>query len=180
MTGDAACQRAAWQHGRTAARTRSDGDGAGRPRMRYTVDGWDPAYGTSLELEDFLARVQRPRRRRTWSCPPASGMRSTRTRHRPLLRRCCSLTGCAASRPASGSMTTRRTRSGPASDRRNRGAVCLVRGRGGVLLRAAGAPGDGRTPARTVFRGTERRQHHDLGREVHGLPCRRQNGQPCR
>ena len=22
--------------------------------MRFTVDGWDPAYGTSLELEDYL------------------------------------------------------------------------------------------------------------------------------
>ena len=27
--------------------------GAG-PRMRYTVDGWDPAYGASLELEEYL------------------------------------------------------------------------------------------------------------------------------
>jgi hypothetical protein len=27
---------------------------AGRPRMRYTVDGWDPAYGASLELEEYL------------------------------------------------------------------------------------------------------------------------------
>ena len=26
----------------------------GRPRMRYTVDGWDPAYGASLELEEYL------------------------------------------------------------------------------------------------------------------------------
>ena len=26
----------------------------GRPRMRYTVDGWDPAYGASLELEVYL------------------------------------------------------------------------------------------------------------------------------
>jgi hypothetical protein len=25
-----------------------------RPRMRYTVDGWDPGYGTSLELEEYL------------------------------------------------------------------------------------------------------------------------------
>ena len=24
------------------------------PSMRFTVDGWDPAYGTSLELEDYL------------------------------------------------------------------------------------------------------------------------------
>ena len=22
--------------------------------MRFNVDGWDPAYGTSLELEDYL------------------------------------------------------------------------------------------------------------------------------
>jgi hypothetical protein len=29
-------------------------DDPGRPRMRYTVDGWDPAYGTSLELEEYL------------------------------------------------------------------------------------------------------------------------------
>jgi len=28
--------------------------GSGRPPMRYTVDGWDPAYGASLELEEFL------------------------------------------------------------------------------------------------------------------------------
>ena len=28
--------------------------GPGRPGMRYTVDGWDPAYGASLELEDYL------------------------------------------------------------------------------------------------------------------------------
>jgi hypothetical protein len=27
---------------------------SGRPRMRYTVDGWDPAYGASLELEEYL------------------------------------------------------------------------------------------------------------------------------
>jgi hypothetical protein len=27
---------------------------AGRNAMRFTVDGWDPAYGTSLELEDYL------------------------------------------------------------------------------------------------------------------------------
>jgi hypothetical protein len=27
---------------------------SGRPKMRYTVDGWDPAYGSSLELEDYL------------------------------------------------------------------------------------------------------------------------------
>jgi hypothetical protein len=26
----------------------------GRPGMRYTVDGWDPAYGASLELEEYL------------------------------------------------------------------------------------------------------------------------------
>jgi hypothetical protein len=26
----------------------------GRPGMRYTVDGWDPAYGVSLELEEYL------------------------------------------------------------------------------------------------------------------------------
>jgi hypothetical protein len=25
-----------------------------RPRMRYTVEGWDPAYGASLELEEYL------------------------------------------------------------------------------------------------------------------------------
>ena len=25
-----------------------------RHAMRFTVDGWDPAYGTSLELEDDL------------------------------------------------------------------------------------------------------------------------------
>jgi hypothetical protein len=30
-----------------------NGDGAG-PAMRFTVDGWDPAYGTSLDLEDYL------------------------------------------------------------------------------------------------------------------------------
>lgn len=27
---------------------------SGSPRMRYTVDGWDPAYGASLELEEHL------------------------------------------------------------------------------------------------------------------------------
>jgi hypothetical protein len=27
---------------------------SGRSRMRYTVDGWDPAYGASLELEEYL------------------------------------------------------------------------------------------------------------------------------
>lgn len=27
---------------------------SGHPRMRYTVDGWDPAYGASLELEEYL------------------------------------------------------------------------------------------------------------------------------
>jgi hypothetical protein len=27
---------------------------SGGPRMRYTVDGWDPAYGASLELEEYL------------------------------------------------------------------------------------------------------------------------------
>jgi hypothetical protein len=25
-----------------------------RPQMRYTVDGWDPGYGASLELEEYL------------------------------------------------------------------------------------------------------------------------------
>jgi hypothetical protein len=30
------------------------GDVGIRPGMRFSVDGWDPAYGTSLELEDFL------------------------------------------------------------------------------------------------------------------------------
>ena len=29
-------------------------DVAIRPGMRFSVDGWDPAYGTSLELEEFL------------------------------------------------------------------------------------------------------------------------------
>ena len=29
-------------------------DSAGAPGMRFTVDGWDPTYGTSLELEDDL------------------------------------------------------------------------------------------------------------------------------
>ncbi len=36
--------------------------GSGRPAMRFSVDGWDPTYGTSLELEDYLgestARVE--------------------------------------------------------------------------------------------------------------------------
>ena len=27
---------------------------SGGPRMRYTVDGWDPAYGVSLDLEEYL------------------------------------------------------------------------------------------------------------------------------
>ncbi len=27
---------------------------ASRNAMRFTVDGWDPAYGASLELEDYL------------------------------------------------------------------------------------------------------------------------------
>jgi hypothetical protein len=27
---------------------------AGAPAMQFSVDGWDPAYGTSLELEEFL------------------------------------------------------------------------------------------------------------------------------
>jgi hypothetical protein len=31
----------------------ADGDGAGAG-MRFSVDGWDPAYGMSQELEDFL------------------------------------------------------------------------------------------------------------------------------
>jgi hypothetical protein len=32
---------------------RAVGDGGG-PAMRFTVDAWDPSYGTNLELEDFL------------------------------------------------------------------------------------------------------------------------------
>jgi len=33
-----------------------DGAATGRPaaRMRFSVDGWDPAYGTSVDLEDYL------------------------------------------------------------------------------------------------------------------------------
>ena len=32
----------------------ADGNGAG-PGMRFTVDTWDPSYGTNTEIEDFLA-----------------------------------------------------------------------------------------------------------------------------
>jgi hypothetical protein len=35
------------------ARPAALGD-SGRRQMRYTVDGWDPAYGASLELEEYL------------------------------------------------------------------------------------------------------------------------------
>ena len=44
-----------------------------RNAMRFTVDGWDPAYGTSLELEDYPGRVhrRRGRQRRTASRPMA-------------------------------------------------------------------------------------------------------------
>ena len=33
---------------------RADGNGAA-PGMRFTVDAWDPSYGTNTEIEDFLA-----------------------------------------------------------------------------------------------------------------------------
>ena len=33
---------------------RASGNGAG-PGMRFTVDAWDPSYGTNTEIEDFLA-----------------------------------------------------------------------------------------------------------------------------
>jgi hypothetical protein len=33
---------------------RADGTGTG-PGMRFTVDAWDPSYGTNTEIEDFLA-----------------------------------------------------------------------------------------------------------------------------
>jgi hypothetical protein len=32
----------------------SQGSAENRNAMRFSVDGWDPAYGTSLELEDYL------------------------------------------------------------------------------------------------------------------------------
>lgn len=32
----------------------SDAEVTARPRLRYTVDGWDPAYGASLEVEEYL------------------------------------------------------------------------------------------------------------------------------
>lgn len=59
-------------------------------------------------------------------------------------------------------------------DRGNRGAVRLICGRGGVLLRSAGAPGDGRTAARTVFHRIARQIHQHLGRPVPGASRRRQ------
>jgi hypothetical protein len=43
MTGDSQASQD------SAATTAASGNA-----MRFTVDGWDPAYGTSLELEDFL------------------------------------------------------------------------------------------------------------------------------
>ena len=40
----------------------ANGAAAGATPMRFSVDGWDPTYGTSLELEDDLgestARVE--------------------------------------------------------------------------------------------------------------------------
>ena len=38
------------------ADVQTDGAAAGhrRPKMSFSVDGWDPTYGTSLELEEDL------------------------------------------------------------------------------------------------------------------------------
>jgi hypothetical protein len=38
---------------------RADGNGAGSG-MRFTVDAWDPSYGTNTEIEDFLAESNAP------------------------------------------------------------------------------------------------------------------------
>ena len=37
----------------------ADGNGAG-PGMRFSVDAWDPSYGTSTEIDDFLAESTAP------------------------------------------------------------------------------------------------------------------------
>ena len=82
--------------------------------MRFSVDGWDPAYGTSLELEEFLGEstarvdvdVELPAGRWRAIDPVPAG---------PCPRRCCSSTGCAASRPGSGSREARATAGNEAS-----------------------------------------------------------------
>ena len=76
-----------------------------RPRMSFSVDGWDPTYGTSLEFEE------------TWANPPR---RSTSVSRSHLIAgdpsrllgcgsrraRRCSSTGCGGSRRGSGSTTS--------------------------------------------------------------------------
>lgn len=51
MTGDVAVTTRDTGPADAGPAGRTDSSG---PRMRYTVDGWDPAYGASLELEEYL------------------------------------------------------------------------------------------------------------------------------
>jgi len=51
MTGDAGVTSLTLGHAETRPVGRAE---SGLARMRYTVDGWDPTYGVSLELEEYL------------------------------------------------------------------------------------------------------------------------------
>ena len=150
----------------------------GRPRMRYTVDGWDPAYGASLELEEYLqestaevvvdlelpASQWRAIDARTDVKAPGAmlfvdGVRRIEAR---VWINSPADTG-EAKRPRPG-------------DRGDCGAMRLVRRGGGVLLRSEGTSGDGGTEARTVFHCVARERHQHPSWQVPGASCRRQHG----
>ena len=139
----------------------------GRPRMRYTVDGWDPAYGASLELEEYLQES---------SADVAVDLELPASEWHPIDVR----TDIAAPEAMLFVDGVRRIEarvwidspgnageaaSGPATDAT--AALCASYAAGVVCCCGpAGAPGDSRTAARTVFHRTARQRHQHQGRQA--------------
>ena len=138
--------------------------------MSFSVDGWDPAYGTSLELEDDLGES-------TAEVDVGVDCRAAVAADRPAGKRCCrpvrrsSSTASGGSRPGSGS--TRSAAERPARPRRPRRSAPPTRP-GWSAAATAGRTCSPRRPARAVHRRAARRGHRHLRRgrtwPVHAAP----------
>ncbi len=157
-------------------------DRAAARHMSFSVDGWDPSYGASLELEGQLeestaridASVELPADRWRPIDPDAAGPLPEALLFVDGVRRVEAqiwIDGEALARRAgAGDAGPGEDLPGGAAWRADGRAVRVLRGGRGVLLRRGRAPGGLGAAPGPVLRRAARERHRHLGRRLPGAP----------